>query len=178
MFYDPYSRLEDEFDPDFSASELRQMRKDHTDIRYERPDGTVEMKSVSWCEAHGVMGHSKKSHRRQNGISKKTHKPKKAKPEAKPKEPSRAKKMDKELADLYAKSCSDYKQQLLHPPQPPQPLPSDWHATMDPDTGREYYYQEGTNQVSWTRPPAPPSAPPSLTDVDKEIERARYEKSK
>ena len=93
--YDPYSRPEDSWDPDFSADELRQMRKDSTDVRYERPDGSYEMKSVSWCEAHGVMGYG-----RQRASSKKANKEKKAAKLKKPrpvdmKKPNWQKKLEK-----------------------------------------------------------------------------------
>ena len=62
-------------------------------------------------------------------------------------------------------------QQYPHPQHyvnPPPPLPYPWRSIIDPDSGREYFFNSATNETSWSRPsaegyqPRPPPAPPPL----------------
>lgn len=46
------------------------------------------------------------------------------------------------------------------PPPPGVPLPPGWTSTVDPVSGRTYYYNQVTQETSWTPPPMPPPPPP------------------
>jgi hypothetical protein len=57
-------------------------------------------------------------------------------------------------------------------------LPPGWQNTEDPETGKPYWFNPGTNEVSWDRPELPPHSPRvHASDMTEEAAATMVEKA-